>query len=166
FRMTTATAWEVDQKSLAAFTAGLGQPQTGGAWLRLRRAAEELALLPAFDRLITLDMNRIEELPHQIRVAQQALQPPMSGRVILADEVGLGKTIEAGIILKELAVSGLAPRILILTPASLVQQWKAELESKFFETFATPERPEEWRDVQRAIISHHRARGKGHARAI
>lgn len=160
------TAWEVDPASLAAFTAGLGQPQTGGAWLRLRRAAEALALLPAFDRLITLDMNRIEELPHQIRVAQQALQPPMSGRVILADEVGLGKTIEAGIILKELAVRGLAPRILILTPASLVTQWVDELSEKFFEDFVPIESPDQWRHTTRAIASYDRARQDRHAEQL
>ena len=138
------TTWDVDPDSLARFGTALERPPTSGAWLRLRRAAEELALLPAFDRLITLSTNRIEELPHQIRVAQQVLQPPMSGRAILADEVGLGKTIEAGIILKELAVRGLARRILILTPASLVTQWVEELEEKFFETFTPIESPEEW----------------------
>lgn len=158
--------WEVDAASLASFTAGLDHPQTGGAWLRLRRAAEELALLPAFDRLITLDMNRIEELPHQIRVAQQALQPPMSGRVILADEVGLGKTIEAGIILKELAVRGLARRILILTPASLVTQWVDELADKFFEKFSPIEGPDEWAHTTRAIASYDRACQKKHAEQL
>jgi len=156
----------VDVDSLRRFAEELRTAPSSPAWFALRRDAEALSLAPGFDRLITLDCNTIEELPHQIDVALRVLRPPMRGRAILADEVGLGKTIEAGIILKELAVRGLARRILVLTPASLVQQWKAELESKFFETFATPERPEEWRDVQRAIISHHRARGKGHARAI
>lgn len=162
----TNALWEVDSSSLAAFAAGLGQPQTGGVWLRLRRAAEELALLPAFDRLITLDMNRIEELPHQIRVAQQALQAPMSGRVILADEVGLGKTIEAGIILKELAVRGLARRILILTPASLVTQWVDELSEKFFEEFTPIEDPDQWSKATRAIASYDRARQDKHAEQL
>ncbi|MDZ4862249.1 MAG: DEAD/DEAH box helicase [Gemmatimonadota bacterium] len=163
---TTSALWEVDPTSLAAFSAGLGQPQTGGAWLRLRRTAEELALLPAFDRLITLDMNRIEELPHQIRVAQQALQPPMSGRAILADEVGLGKTIEAGIILKELAVRGLARRILILTPASLVTQWVDELSDKFFEEFTPIEEAGQWNGATRAIASYDRARQEKHAEQL
>lgn len=158
--------WEVDQESLVAFAAGLNRPSTGQAWSRLRRATEELALLPAFDRLITLDMNRIEELPHQIRVAQQALQPPMSGRVILADEVGLGKTIEAGIILKELAVRGLARRILILTPASLVTQWVDELSDKFFESLTPIEEPGQWREATRAIASYDRARQGRHREEV
>src|SRR5688500_17278708 len=73
-------------------------------WFRLRRTTEELALTPGFDRLIALDQNRIQELPHQIEVAMRVLRPPMRGRAVLADEVGLGKTIEAGLILKELSV--------------------------------------------------------------
>ncbi|MGH7631457.1 MAG: DEAD/DEAH box helicase, partial [Gemmatimonadales bacterium] len=78
-------------------------------------------------------------------------------------EVGLGKTIEAGIILKELAVRGLARRILILTPASLVTQWVDELESKFFETFTPIETPDGWETSHRAIASYDRARQDAHA---
>jgi SNF2 family DNA or RNA helicase len=55
----------------------------------------------------------------------------MQGRAILADEVGLGKTIEAGIVLSELRLRGLASRVLVLTPAGLVGQWCEELERKF-----------------------------------
>lgn len=165
--MTIRSAlWEVDPSSLAAFTAGLERPENGGPWVRLRRAAEELALLPVFDRLITLDMNRIDELPHQIRVALQALKEPMYGRAILADEVGLGKTIEAGIILKELAVRGLARRILILTPASLVTQWVDELSEKFFEAFTPIEDPGQWQGTSRAIASYDRARQAKHAEQL
>jgi SNF2 family DNA or RNA helicase len=90
----------------------------------------------------------------------------MGGRAILADEVGLGKTIEAGIILKELTVRGLARRVLILTPASLVIQWQGELESKFFERFETPTDPDDWRRVTKAIISYDRAISERHAKAI
>src|SRR3989304_5862028 len=55
----------------------------------------------------------------------------MRGRAILADEVGLGKTVEAGIVLKELLVRGLARKVLILTPASLVTQWRGGGWQKF-----------------------------------
>ena len=160
------THWETDNESLAAFSAGIAGHRAGAAWMRLRRAAEELALLPAFDRLITLDMNRIEELPHQIRVAHQVLQPPLNGRAILADEVGLGKTIEAGLILKELVVRGLARRVLILTPASLVTQWVDELAEKFFEELTPIEDPDQWRTATRAIASYDRARQEAHARQL
>ena len=164
--MTTPARWQVDPESLRRFQSALSQPVAGRSWLGLRRDAEQLALLPAFDRLITLDMNRIEELPHQIRVAQQVLQPPMSGRAILADEVGLGKTIEAGIILKELAARGLARRVLILTPASLVTQWAEELRDKFFEELTPIESPEDWHAASRAVASYDRARQPAHAREL
>lgn len=135
-------------------------------WFRLRRRAEELALTPGFDRLIALDQNRIEELPHQIDVAMRVLRPPMRGRAVLADEVGLGKTIEAGLILKELIVRGLARRVLVVVPASLVAQWQAELQTKFLEKFATPTTPGEWRRTARAIVSYHRAISKRHRSEI
>jgi SNF2 family DNA or RNA helicase len=162
----TSTVWSVDPDSLRRFEADLPRASAGRPWHSLRRDAERLALLPAFDQLITLDMNRIEELPHQIRVAQQVLQRPMSGRAILADEVGLGKTIEAGIILKELAVRGLARRILILTPASLVSQWVEELRDKFFEEFRPIEDAADWKGTTRAISSYDRARQPAHSKEL
>jgi SNF2 family DNA or RNA helicase len=162
----TDPSWTIDPASLTRFKAALAAPPTGRPWLELRRQAEELALLPAFDRLITLDLNRIEELPHQIRVAQQVLQAPMHGRALLADEVGLGKTIEAGIVFKELAVRGLAKRVLILTPASLVNQWVEELADKFLEQFTPIESPDDWRNATRAICSYDRARQDAQRRAL
>ena len=98
-------SWAVDERSLKAFADQLKQPAAGRDWYELRRDAERLALVPGFDRLITLDANAIKELPHQIDVAQRVLRD-MGGRAILADEVGLGKTIEASIIYKELAIRG------------------------------------------------------------
>src|SRR6059058_4148075 len=157
--------WTVDERALAEFTSKLQQPPSSLMWAQLRRDAEQVALSPGFDRLITLDANTIKELPHQIEVARRVLRH-MGGRAILADEVGLGKTIEAGIILKELLVRGLARRVLILTPASLVMQWQGELESKFFERFATPTVPDDWQNVTKAIASYDRARSARHAKLI
>src|SRR2546423_935294 len=159
--------WSVDEHSLEAFAERLQAPPTDRAWHELRREAERIALAPGFERLITLDANAIKALPHQIDVAQRVLRH-MSGRAILADEVGLGKTIEASIIYKELAIRGLARRVLILTPASLVGQWQGELEEKFFERFDTPSDPDDWQRVAitRAIISHDRARSRRHAEEI
>ena len=158
-------AWAVDERSLTLFVDALKQPPAERAWYELRREAERIALVPGFDRLITLDANAIKELPHQIDVAQRVLRD-MGGRAILADEVGLGKTIEASIVYKELAVRGLARRALILTPASLVGQWQGELEEKFFERFDTPTDPDDWQRVTKAIISHDRARSRRHAEEI
>lgn len=77
----------------------------------------------------------LPELPftpheYQIRTARKVMND-MACRALIADEVGLGKTIEAGLIIKELLSTGRAERILILTPASLVQQWWSELNGKF-----------------------------------
>src|SRR5213080_1404690 len=159
--------WSVDEHSLEAFAKRLQAPPTDRAWHELRREAERIALVPGFERLITLDANAIKPLPHQIDVAQRVLRH-MSGRAILADEVGLGKTIEASIIYKELAIRGLARRVLILTPASLVGQWQGELEEKFFERFETPTDPDDWHRVAitKAIVSHDRARSRRHAEEI
>jgi SNF2 family DNA or RNA helicase len=161
----TDDSWTVDERALKAFTDKLQEPPADRAWYELRREAERVALVPGFDRLITLDANAIKELPHQIDVAQRVLRD-MGGRAILADEVGLGKTIEASIIYKELAIRGLARRALILTPASLVGQWQGELEEKFFERFDTPSDPDDWPRVTKAIVSHDRARSRRHAEEI
>src|SRR5258706_3261011 len=157
--------WSVDEHSLEAFAKRLQAPPTDRDWHELRREAERIALVPGFERLITLDANAIKALPHQIDVAQRVLRH-MGGRAILADEVGLGKTIEASIIYKELAIRGLARRVLILTPASLVGQWQGELEEKFFERFDTPSEPDDWLNGTKAIVSHDRARSRWHAEEI
>lgn len=72
----------------------------------------------------------INPLPHQLHVAKQVVFH-MNGRAILADEVGLGKTIEAGLIIKEYMLRRLISSCLILAPASLVNQWANELQKKF-----------------------------------
>ncbi|MCP8616842.1 DEAD/DEAH box helicase [Salirhabdus salicampi] len=76
-------------------------------------------------------LPQVEFLSHQLDAAKQVIEQ-MNGRAILADEVGLGKTIEAGLILKELMIRGLAKKVLILVPASLVNQWVKELHEKFY----------------------------------
>lgn len=93
--------------------------------------AEETNLIPNFDEIQCLKhLQGLTPLPHQMDTARRVLFE-MSGRAILADEVGLGKTIEAGLILKEYMVRGLVSKVLILVPASLVLQWVRELNSKF-----------------------------------
>src|SRR5467141_2500131 len=164
---SAVSVWSVDERSLELFAKQLDAPSAPRAWYELRREAEHVALVPGFDRLITLGGHAIKELPHQIDVAQRVLRQ-MGGRAILADEVGLGKTIEASIIYRELAIRGLARRTLILTPASLVGQWQGELEEKFFQHFDTPTDPDDWggQRVTRAIVSHDRARSRRHAEEI
>ncbi len=85
---------------------------------------------PGFDTFLSLASLRFAPFDYQMQAARSALRR-MRGRAILADEVGLGKTIEAGLILAELRLRGLAGRALVITPAGLVTQWQEELERKF-----------------------------------
>jgi SNF2 family DNA or RNA helicase len=85
---------------------------------------------PGFETFICRPRLRFEPFPYQLEAAARVLRH-MQGRAILADEVGLGKTIEAGIVLSELRLRGLAARVLVLAPAGLVGQWREELERKF-----------------------------------
>ncbi|HEY2440237.1 MAG TPA: DEAD/DEAH box helicase [Solirubrobacteraceae bacterium] len=85
---------------------------------------------PGFETFMCEPRLRFEPFPHQLEAAARVLRH-MQGRAILADEVGLGKTIEAGIVLSELRLRGLANRTLVLAPAGLVEQWREELERKF-----------------------------------
>jgi SNF2 family DNA or RNA helicase len=85
---------------------------------------------PGFDTLLSLPQLAFEPFDYQQETASTVLRR-MRGRAILADEVGLGKTIEAGLIASELRLRGLADRTLVITPAGLVEQWRDELERKF-----------------------------------
>ncbi|MCR2803764.1 DEAD/DEAH box helicase [Paenibacillus soyae] len=98
---------------------------------QLAMEAEEAKRVESFEELQCLKtLPAVEPMPHQISTASKVLHE-MGGRAILADEVGLGKTIEAGLVLKEYMVRGLVRRALILVPASLVLQWVRELNQKF-----------------------------------
>jgi len=77
-----------------------------------------------------LDEENVKLLEHQVDAAHRALFE-MNGKALLADEVGLGKTIEVGMILKEMHYRGTDDAVLILTPAQLAQQWQAEMLEKF-----------------------------------
>ncbi len=93
-------------------------------------AAVEVWRRPGFDSFLSLPQLSFVPFGYQMQTAQTVLRR-MRGRAILADEVGLGKTIEAGLVLSELRMRGLADRTLVLTPAGLVEQWREELERKF-----------------------------------
>ncbi|PAV29081.1 ATP-dependent helicase [Virgibacillus profundi] len=94
--------------------------------------AELTTMTPEFNGLRALEyLPHVDFLEHQVNCAEQVIET-MNGRAILADEVGLGKTIEAGLILKEYMIRGLVKKALILVPASLVNQWAKELNEKFY----------------------------------
>ncbi len=116
-------------------------PEPEGRWWELRQRFTHLGFAQGFDELLCLPhLTGVEPLSHQIETVRKVLKQ-FRGRVLLADEVGLGKTIEAGMVLKEYALRGMAERILVLSPASLVGQWKEELETKFGLAFANTHDP-------------------------
>lgn len=137
---------------------------------QLRLAAENLRLSRGFDQLLCLEELDVEHYEHQLQTAIRALHQ-MRGRALLADEVGLGKTIEAGIITKELIQRGLVHTVLVLTPASLTEQWREELTNKFHEEFVVMDKPSQWEEVREAtegrwIVSLDRAKLTQHSAAI
>ena len=140
---------------------------------RLRLQAERLALVAGFDELICLDALYFNPFDYQVRAAQFALRR-FRGRGLLCDEVGLGKTVEAGLVLKEYLMRQMVGRVLILTPPGLVEQWREELESKFGLTgFVANHDPafrergkEAWAAFPRVIASLATARRAEHRRQI
>jgi superfamily II DNA or RNA helicase len=121
-------AMEVD---LSLLTAMNEEPEADGGWYLLRERFLHLGLAQGFDELLCLPhLHQVEILRHQIETARKVLKQ-FRGRVLLADEVGLGKTIEAGIVLKEYLLRGMVETVLVLSPASLVGQWREELANKF-----------------------------------
>src|SRR5213592_2197046 len=113
------------------------------AWA-LNGEAHRISLINGFDRLLAWPTLRgVVRYPHQERTCLRVLRE-MRGHAILADEVGLGKTIEAGLLLKEYTIRGLVRRALILTPASLTGQWREEMESKFELPFAVLRSVGDW----------------------
>jgi len=104
--------------------------------LKLNLKAYEMKRINAIDKLISMDILRtkIDAHPYQMNVALTVLKD-MNINAILADEVGLGKTIEAGIILKELLIRSVINSVFIICPKALLTQWKEELREKFGEDF-------------------------------
>jgi len=105
-------------------------PTTPPARWGAAETAEALTLQGGVFRLLVMDTVDLEPRPFQLAVVRKVLGE-MRGRAILADEVGLGKTIECLLIVREYMLRGEVRRALILTPASLVEQWLDELRDKF-----------------------------------
>jgi ERCC4-related helicase len=112
----------------------LAEALAAGQWspsLPVRLKAQAAAIRSINDAWGVFSRSRIDLLPHQLWVCHRALQQPWPIRLLIADDVGLGKTVEAGLILWPLIASGKVRRLLILTPAALVRQWQFRLKSLF-----------------------------------
>ncbi|MGV3489250.1 MAG: DEAD/DEAH box helicase [Tuberibacillus sp.] len=130
---------------------------------KLAYQAEKELILPNFSELAApRHLPHLELFPHQLDTAKTVIEN-MHGKAILADEVGLGKTIEAGLIMKEYMIRGLAKKILILVPASLVLQWAKELNEKFFIPAVPQRKSYVWEQCDVVISSIDTAKRSPHA---
>ena len=102
-----------------------------GALFRLVSEAYRIRLAYLFDPMLAVHTSLVEPLPHQITAVYEAMLPRQPLRFLLADDPGAGKTIMAGLLIKELMVRGDLQRCLIVCPGSLVEQWEDELYRRF-----------------------------------
>jgi len=115
----------------------------------LRRGLQELRLAQSFEDLVCLpSLTGVDSYVYQHETVRKVLRH-FKGRALLADEVGLGKTIEACLVLKEYWSRGMVRKALVLAPPSLVSQWKGELTEKFGFAPASPDGAEFRRDPER-----------------
>jgi superfamily II DNA/RNA helicase len=134
--------WFPDQERVLRVSASELHPlrmaaPLSAAAIRYRAASARVADALTQDILIAPIESPVIPLPHQIRALSRVVAGNHTGqlRFLLADEVGLGKTIEAGLVLRELKLRGLARRILVVVPKGLVTQWVAEMRLHFNEDF-------------------------------
>ena len=117
---------------------------TGRAWafdgdgdlFRLAAEAQRIRLAHLFDPLLAVHTSDVEPLPHQITAVYEEMLPRQPLRFLLADDPGAGKTIMAGLLIRELIARGDLERCLIVCPGSLAEQWQDELEHRFNLQFA------------------------------
>lgn len=102
-----------------------------GALLKLASEAHRIRLAYLFDPLLAVHTSLVRPLPHQISAVYESMLPRQPLRFLLADDPGAGKTVMAGLLIKELLARGDLQRCLIVCPGSLVEQWQDELYSKF-----------------------------------
>jgi superfamily II DNA or RNA helicase len=102
-----------------------------GEAFRIASEAQRIRLAHLFDPYLAVHSSRITPLPHQITAVYGDMLPRQPLRFLLADDPGAGKTVMAGLFIKELIVRGDLERCLVIAPGSLVEQWQDELKEKF-----------------------------------
>jgi len=158
FRKVTLTVADIEKLTIldAAFSYG-----GDGQLLRLGIQAYSLGIAYEFDPFFGLSISRVDPLPHQLEAIYDYLLKLARVRFLLADDAGAGKTIMAGLLIRELELRGLAERILIVCPANLAFQWQRELKEKFetkFEVMKGTDIREQfgfnqWQEKKRVITS-------------
>ena len=102
-----------------------------GDLFRLISEAQRIGLAHLFDPVLAVHTSIVDPLPHQITAVYEAMLPRQPLRFLLADDPGAGKTIMAGLLIKELIVRGDLERCLVVCPGSLAEQWQDELYRRF-----------------------------------
>lgn len=102
-----------------------------GEGFKLAAEAIRINLAHLFDPMMAVHTSNVEPLPHQITAVYESMLPRQPLRFVLADDPGAGKTIMAGLLIRELLMRADAARVLIVSPGSLVEQWQDELYEKF-----------------------------------
>ncbi|MBN1931788.1 MAG: DUF3883 domain-containing protein [Desulfobacterales bacterium] len=118
--------------------AELGRPWSfdgNGADFKLAAEAHRIHLAHLFDPLMAVHTSTVDPLPHQITAVYDAMLPKQPLRFLLADDPGAGKTIMAGLFIRELMVRGDLKRCMIVAPGNLVEQWQDEMDQKFGVSF-------------------------------
>ena len=108
---------------------------------KLALEAIRIRLAYEYDPHFAVSVSQVDAVPHQIEAIYHHLLKKPKIRFLLADDAGAGKTIMAGLLLKELKYRGMVERVLIVTPAYLTDQWRRELYEKFGEEFEVVDRP-------------------------
>lgn len=127
----------LDENQLAQVRVVPAEGAYDGDPLRFRLGVEALRLGLAYeyDPYFSLSISRVDPLPHQVEAVYDFMLPLPRIRFLLADDAGAGKTIMAGLLLRELKLRGLVERTLIVAPANLCFQWQRELADRFHERF-------------------------------
>ena len=132
FRRVTLTSAEIESLTITDPTHSY---DSDGRLMRLALHAYLLGIAYEFDPHFGLSISRVDPLPHQLEAVYEHLLKLPSVRFLLADDAGAGKTIMAGLLIRELKLRGIAERILVVCPANLTFQWQRELMEKFEEKF-------------------------------
>ena len=132
FRRVTLTSADISNLTIADSTLSY---DGDGRRLRLGLQAYTLGIAYEFDPYFGLSISRVDPLPHQLEAVYEHLLKLPTVRFLLADDAGAGKTIMAGLLIRELKLRGLIERVLVICPANLSFQWQRELKEKFDEKF-------------------------------
>ena len=132
FRSVTITSRDLDSLTILDVTPTY---DGDGGLLRLGLQAYSLGIAFEFDPYFGLSISRVDPLPHQLEAVYDCLLKCARVRFLLADDAGAGKTIMAGLVIRELKLRGLVERIIVVCPANLTFQWQRELREKFDEKF-------------------------------